>query len=83
MDEKYYKSLTEEDDNFKQYGYVPAVFQTKVHKRIHHNGEIVQIIGEWTDKPDYFPKFVIKYKDGTIEDGIHQNELKDIFKEVK
>jgi hypothetical protein len=48
-----------------------------------HTGEVVKLIGRFTDAEDYHPCWVVQYKDGVVEEGYYNTELEDIFNNIK
>lgn len=67
--------------NFKDYKNKKAIFNTKFAKDFHHNGEIVEVIGLLEGKDIYNDRYVIRFKDGTINDNIYTHEIDFNYRE--
>ncbi len=62
-------------DNFIDYENQKALFKTKMVEDMHHNGEIVEVIGLLKGKDSYNDRYIVKFNDGTINDNIMSVEI--------
>ena len=59
------------------------MFRTKIVSDMHHNGEIVEVIGFTKGKDIYCDRYCVKFNDGTINENIMSNELNFNIKDKK
>lgn len=62
-------------DSFNKIEPRKALFNTKIASDMHHNGEIVDVIDFKKGKDVFCDRYVVKFKDGTIDDNIMSVEL--------
>src|SRR5699024_2684671 len=66
---------TEDNENFESYDNQKALFKTKIVSDMKHNGEIVEVIGLLKGKDIYNDRYIVRIKDGSIDDNIKSVEL--------
>src|SRR5699024_577555 len=75
---------TEDNENFESYDNQKALFKTKIVSDMKHNGEIVEVIGLLEVKNIYNDKYIVRFKDGSIDNNIMSIELDfDYKKEIE
>lgn len=67
--------IYEEDNNFIKYENVKARFNTKIVSHMKYNGQIVDVIGFLKGRDIFNDRYIVKFKDGLIDDNILKNEL--------
>ena len=75
---------TEDNENFESYDNQKALFKTKIVSDMKHNGEIVEVIGLLKGKDIYNDRYIVRFKDGSIDNNIMSLELDfDYKKEIE
>ncbi len=75
---------TEDNENFESYDNQKALFKTKIVSDMKHNGEIVEVIGLLKEKDIYNDRYIVRFKDGSIDNNIMSVELDfDYKKEIE
>ena len=75
---------TEDNENFESYDNQKALFKTKIVSDMKHNGEIVEVIGLLKGKDIYNDRYIVRFKDGSIDNNIMSVELDfDYKKEIE
>ncbi|HIS11606.1 MAG TPA: hypothetical protein IAB40_00680 [Candidatus Onthocola stercoravium] len=75
---------TEDNENFESYDNQMALFKTKIVSDMKHNGEIVEVIGLLKGKDIYNDRYIVRFKDGSIDNNIMSVELDfDYKKEIE
>ena len=75
---------TEDNENFESYDNQKALFKTKIVSDMKHNGEIVEVIGLLKEKDIYNDRYIVRFKDGSIDNNILSVELDfDYKKEIE
>ena len=75
---------TEDNENFESYDNQKALFKTKIVSDMKHNGEIVEVIGLLKGKDIYNDRYIVSFKDGSIDNNIMSVELDfDYKKEIE
>lgn len=69
--------------NFNDYKDKKAIFNTKFADDFHHNGEVVEVVGLLKGKDIYNDRYVIRFKDGTINDKVYTHEIDFDYHEKK
>ena len=75
---------TEDNQDFESYDNQKALFETKIASDMKYNGEIVEVIGLLKGKDIYNDRYIVRFKDGTIDNNIMSVELDfDYKKEIE
>ena len=75
---------TEDNQDFESYDNKKALFKTKIASDMKHNGEIVEVVGLLKGKDIYNDRYIVRFKDGTIDNNIMSVELDfDYKKEIE
>ena len=75
---------TEDNENFESYDNQKALFKTKIVSDMKHNGEIVEVIGLLKGKDIYNDRYIVRFKDGSIDNNIMSVESDfDYKKEIE
>lgn len=75
---------TEDNQDFESYDNQKALFKTKIASDMKHNGEIVEVVGLLKGKDIYNDRYIVRFKDGTIDNNIMSVELDfDYKKEIE
>lgn len=75
---------TEDNQDFESYDNQKALFKTKIASDMKHNGEIVEVIGLLKGKDIYNDRYIVRFKDGSIDNNIMSVELNfDYKKEIE
>lgn len=75
---------TEDNQDFESYDNQKALFKTKIASDMKYNGEIVEVIGLLKGKDIYNDRYIVRFKDGTIDNNIMSVELDfDYKKEIE
>lgn len=74
----------EDNQDFESYDNKKALFKTKIASDMKHNGEIVEVVGLLKGKDIYNDRYIVRFKDGTIDNNIMSVELDfDYKKEIE
>lgn len=75
---------TEDNQDFESFDSQNALFKTKIASDMKHNGEIVEVVGLLKGKDIYNDRYIVRFKDGTIDNNIMSVELDfDYKKEIE
>ena len=67
--------IYEEDNNFIKYENVKARFNTKISSYMKYNGQIVDVLGFLKGRDVFNDRYIVKFKDGLIDDNIFTFEI--------